>query len=166
MNQTVIGSVFRVGDSVINSSEFKAAYCQIHHKTTTVGDHSFYVACASLCICNFLGHIGINTNKKDMINAALCHDLGILGRSEKFSSSMQMMKEHPKDSVPIAREILGEDDNKRVEDIISHHMWPATPLSFPRSREAYVITVADKYCAVMERLFKKKMPRREEFMTL
>ena len=161
MDHSVISSVFSVGNDVVNSDIFRESYNQTHHKVSTVGDHSFYVACASLKICNVLGHIGIHTNKKDMINAALCHDLGILGRYEKFSNNRETLVGHPRDSVSIAEDLLGKNDNSRVNDIIAHHMWPVT-LELPHCREAFIITVADKYCAVMERVFKVRMPRREE----
>ena len=37
----------------------------------------------------------------------------------------------------------------RERDIILHHMFPLTPLP-PRSREAWVVCLADKLCAVQE----------------
>ena len=34
-------------------------------------------------------------------------------------------------------------------DMIQKHMWPAT-LKLPKYKETYVITIIDKYCAVLE----------------
>jgi hypothetical protein len=39
--------------------------------------------------------------------------------------------------------------NAIEEDMIAKHMWPMT-LKLPKYRETYVITVIDKYCAVLE----------------
>jgi uncharacterized protein len=162
LNRSVIGFVIVTGAAVLYSKEYKAAYNQIHHKVSTVGDHSFYVACASLAMCNILDKFGIYTHKKEMVLAALCHDLGIIGRYEKYSSPMQTLNEHPIDSVEVSRELLGNDANELTDDIIAHHMWPAKS-GMPRSLEGFIITVADKYCAIMETVFMKRMPRVEEY---
>ena len=34
-------------------------------------------------------------------------------------------------------------------DIIEKHMWPATH-HLPKYRESYIITIIDKYCAILE----------------
>ena len=54
------------------------------------------------------------------------------------------------------------DLNDKEKDIIIKHMWPVT-LSLPKSREAFILTFVDKYCAISEsfevynsRLFNKK----------
>ena len=39
--------------------------------------------------------------------------------------------------------------------IIASHMWPLTPLNIPRSREALMVCLADKICAIQETLFRK-----------
>ena len=39
------------------------------------------------------------------------------------------------------------------EDIINRHMWPLTPTP-PRYREAWVVTLVDKYCATKETMRK------------
>ena len=83
-----------------------------------------------------------------MIRGALCHDLGILGRYDKFANNFVCCYRHPKDSVDAAKELLGglTDIEK---DVIAHHMWPVTPVP-PHHREAYIVTLADKICAVRE----------------
>ena len=41
------------------------------------------------------------------------------------------------------------DLNDKEKDIIIKHMWPVT-LSLPKSREAFILTFVDKYCAISE----------------
>ena len=41
------------------------------------------------------------------------------------------------------------DLNDKEKDIITKHMWPVT-LSLPKSREAFILTFVDKYCAISE----------------
>ena len=47
--------------------------------------------------------------------------------------------------------------NEREKDMIQNHMFPMT-FAFPRYAETYLITLVDKYCAVME--FMLPQPKR------
>ena len=42
--------------------------------------------------------------------------------------------------------------NHTERDIILNHMWPVTLLHFPRTREGWIIVIADKYCGLLETL--------------
>ena len=57
------------------------------------------VTLASVFICYALRKMNINVNIPAVVIGALCHDLGILGRHEKYSSSKECSAEHPKDSM-------------------------------------------------------------------
>ena len=48
------------------------------------------------------------------------------------------------------------DVGQPVQDIIRTHMWPLNLISIPRSREAWIVTLADKYCAAVESLCMRK----------
>ncbi len=115
------------GRTVLASPQFRRTFTQTHHFRTTVGDHSVNVTLASLWLCRFLSRFGIHTDPKRMTTAALCHDL---------------------DSAAIAKELLPNADQETLE-IIKDHMWPVTG-SMPRTWEGFIITIADKYCAVRE----------------
>ncbi|MCR4716605.1 MAG: HD domain-containing protein [Lachnospiraceae bacterium] len=148
MREHVRNEVRRLGASIIESKEFMSAYNETHHNATSVAKHSEDVACTSIRICRLLEKFGISVNHQDMVNAALCHDLGMLDRNEKYESVKACHKEHPMESVSVAKSILA-DYNDNVEDAISNHMWPVTG-SFPKSKEGRVIVVADKYCAMKD----------------
>ena len=45
--------------------------------------------------------------------------------------------------------------NNIQQNIIRSHMWPVTFLHVPKSREAWIVTVSDKICAVMELIHTK-----------
>ena len=137
------------GNDVLQSEEMKQAFQQIHHQWSTVGEHTIRVAFSSVMICNALRKLNIKVSIPAVVVGALCHDLGILGRSEKFSSAKECSREHPKDSVEVAREIVGEMPEK-AEDIIERHMWPAGESEAPNSIEGVVVSVADKYSAVKD----------------
>ncbi|MBQ6150861.1 MAG: HD domain-containing protein [Mogibacterium sp.] len=137
------------GNDVLQSEEMKQAFQQTHHQWSTVGEHTFRVAFSSVMICYALRKLNIKVSIPAVVVGALCHDLGILGRSEKFSSAKECSREHPKDSVEVAREIVGEMPEK-AEDIIERHMWPAGESEAPNSIEGVVVSVADKYSAVKD----------------
>ena len=62
----------------------------------------------------------------------ICHDLGILGRYEKFSGNRECYRQHPIDSVVIAR-VLANDLSDKSADIIERHTWPAAHSKRPNS---------------------------------
>lgn len=137
------------GSDVIKSEEMSRAFDQTHHKWSTVGEHTFRVAFSSVMICYALRKLNIKVNIPAVVIGSLCHDLGILGRDEKFSSEKECSIEHPKESVAVARELI-DDLPEKTEDIIERHMWPAGQSKAPNSIEGAVVSVADKYNAVKD----------------
>ena len=102
------GDLMLYGNDVLQSEEMKQAFEQTHHQWSTVGEHTFRVAFSSVMICYALRKLNIKVSIPAVVVGALCHDLGILGRNEKFSSAKECSREHPKDSVEVARGIVGE----------------------------------------------------------
>ncbi len=136
------------GAEVMQSEEFQAAFYQTHHLRTTVAVHSINVAVISIILCLLLSKLHVMMDLQSVVQAALCHDLGILGREQKYHNSFECCQQHPIDSVAVAQKILSQYDDKTLK-IIETHMWPARP-GRPRSMEGVVVTLADKYAAVME----------------
>lgn len=152
MNEEIRRLLEEYGEEILESEEFQKAYRQKHHKIMTVADHSLGVAIISLRICRLLEKMHINVHEKELIISALCHDLGILGRDEKYKNDLECCSRHPKDSIDIVRILTGEE-NRRVEDSIRRHMWPLTPRP-PKYREGFILTAADKISSTMERMGK------------
>ena len=143
------GDLMLYGNDVLQSEEMKKAFEQTHHQWSTVGEHTFRVAFSSVMICYALRKLNIKVSIPAVVVGALCHDLGILGRSEKFSSARECSREHPKDSVEVAKSLVS-DMPEKTEDIIERHMWPAGETEAPNSIEGLVVSVADKYSAVKD----------------
>lgn len=137
------------GNDVLESDEMKQAFEQTHHKKTTVGEHTVRVAMSSVMICYALKKMHINVNVPAVVVGSLCHDLGILGREKKYSSDKECHREHAKDSVEVAKELL-DDLPEETEHIIERHMWPMGDSKAPRTLEGAVVSVADKYTAVKD----------------
>lgn len=139
----------RYGKKILESEQMKQAYEQTHHQWATVGEHTLRVTATSVLICYALKKLNIKANVPAVVVGALCHDLGILGRDKKYSSSKECSKEHPVDSVKVARELVPGLSDKSA-DIIERHMWPVGESKVPNSIEGVVVSVADKYSAVKD----------------
>ena len=148
MSNKVKDVLLEHGRQVLRSEEFGNAFKQTHHTCTTVADHSLGVAVVAIAISLFLLKLHIKVNLTVIVIASLCHDLGILGRYEKFRNNAECCKGHPIDSVQVYKSVV-EDGDERTEDAIRHHMWPLTPIP-PRYIEGFILTVADKISALME----------------
>ncbi len=137
------------GVEILASDEFGEACLQTHHKRTSVADHTLNVAGASLRICYVLNKLHISTSTEDIVVGSLCHDLGILGRDEKYDTKRMCYTQHPSDSVDVARRLV-PDLNEKSARIISTHMWPVTITKLPKSREEVIVSIADKYAAIKD----------------
>lgn len=137
------------GGDVLRSEEMTQAYEQTHHLWSTVGEHTLRVAMSSLMICYALKKLNIKVNIPVVVIGSLCHDLGMLGRSEKYSSNKESHREHPKESVSVAKDLL-EELPEGAEGVIEQHMWPLGDSKAPDSIESAVVSVADKYTAVKD----------------
>ena len=142
-------ALLRYGSEILNSEEMRHAYRQKHHTLSTVGEHTLRVALTSLAICYALRRLHIKTDIPAVVKASLCHDLGILGRYEKFSGNRECYRQHPIDSVVIAR-VLANDLSDKSADIIERHMWPAAHSKRPNSLEGVIVSTADKYAAIKD----------------
>ena len=52
-------------------------------------------------------------------------------------------------------EMHGFAITRKEQNIISSHMWPLTFRHVPTCREAVIVCLADKYCAVLESMFQR-----------
>ena len=139
----------RYGRDILDSKELKEAFRQTHHLWSTVGEHTMRVAQSSLRICYALRKLRIKTDIPEVIIGSLCHDLGILGRYDKYDTERECLKEHPQASVKVARELV-PDLSEKSADIIERHMWPAGRSLMPNSIESAIVSVADKHVAVKD----------------
>ena len=142
----------KYGEDVLRSEEFRKGKKQIHHKYTTVANHTLYVTDMALQFSKCMKVVPfLKINDKVLVQAGLCHDLGIIGRDKKFHNNMECYKCHSGESVPITKRIYPDVDVKTL-DAIACHMFPLTPIP-PKSPEGFLLIAADKYCSVAERVY-------------
>lgn len=118
------------------------------HGETTVFEHCVAVAKYSLLIAYFLERtIRINVDKDSLVRGALLHDYFLYDWHVKDKSRRFHGFTHA--SVAKANADRDFDLNDIEKDIIAKHMFPLTPF-LPRYRESFIVSVADKWCALAE----------------
>ena len=117
-----------------------------HHISTTRFQHCLNVSYYSWLVCRKLG-----LNARSAARAGLLHDLFFYDRKEYNNSREKGQLSHSAMHAFIAVQNAAELTplTPLERDMIEKHMWPATrPL--PKYKETYIITLIDKYCAVLE----------------
>lgn len=148
---TICSEIFRYGEDILHSDTFRQAAGETHHLHGTVADHTLNVCILSVRFCHILKHRQIRINEKDVIQAALCHDLGMVGRGSKYSGRKDSWQSHAEESVRIAHALI-PDLHDSVEDMILSHMWPVSGPR-PRSREGRLLNTADKIASMTDWIF-------------
>lgn len=117
-----------------------------HHVMTTRFQHCLNVSYYNYKLCSLL-----RLDARSAARAGLLHDLYFY-ETKAYTCSKPALKHsryHPMAALDNARHLVTV--NEREQDMICNHMWPVT-LNRPRYAETYIITLVDKYCAVLELL--------------
>ena len=112
------------------------------HKGNPTLRHCHNVAVTSFCMAQRLGW---RIDETAMARGALLHDFHLYTREKK---DWKHLFRHPRLALRNAEELFSL--SKKEKNIITSHMWPLTVLSVPRSKEALLVMLADKYCAFRE----------------
>lgn len=123
-------------------------YCA--HGTKTVYSHCEDVAKAAFL---FNRRLHLKADEKVLLTGALLHDYYLYDwHQASIRTSLFKMHgfTHPFTARDNARRDFGINDE--VAKVISCHMWPLTFRSFPSSKEALIVCLVDKYCALRETL--------------
>lgn len=141
---------------ILHSENFQKTRHHIQHGTMPVYRHCLDVAKQSIQINKALG---LGCSERDLIRGALLHDYFLYDWHDKNRENYQKLHGfyHPGIALKNARKEYHL--TRREEDIIKKHMWPLTVVP-PLCREAWVVTVADKYCSLLETLKIRKRPGR------
>ena len=134
---------------ITSDKKFLRTKNYIQHGTVSVYDHSISVAKASLKISRKL-HLKVNT--ESMVKVALLHDYFLYDWHDKDHPKLHGFR-HASFAAKNARRDFGLTDKEYKA--IRSHMFPLN-LRIPTSREALVLTLADKYCATKETIKNRK----------
>lgn len=152
MKKETRNEIKKTGAFVLRSDIFGEASRQTHHHCTTVASHCLHVAATSVFLCNVLEFAGVPVDRELVIIAALLHDMGIVGRYQKYANNRECYAKHPSDSAVIAGEMADDllpERSGKLEEAIRRHMWPLNK-GVPNSLEAWVLTIADKQASIAE----------------
>lgn len=111
-----------------------------HHLSLTCYEHSVFVAYLSFCTARKMG-----LDYRAAARAGLLHDLYLYDSATVPAVSHCF--NHSSRALENAREVC--ELSEKEENIILAHMWPLSK-AMPKSREAVVVSLCDKYCATVE----------------
>jgi len=117
----------------------------IQHGNTTTLEHCENVAWISYLINEKLH---LNADEKELIEAALFHDLYLYDWHDKESYQGNHALNHP--DIACENAIKHFEMSEKAQEAIRSHMWPLKISKIPKSKEALIISFADKYCALIE----------------
>lgn len=118
-----------------------------HHGRTNCYDH-----CRHVSYFNYKWCRALNLDCRSAARAGMLHDLFLYDWHTHGKETGEKLHglTHPAAAFENARKYFKLNHMER--DIILNHMWPVTLLHFPRTREGWIIVIADKYCGLLETL--------------
>ncbi len=124
--------------------------------------HCLFVAYVTYAVCRAL-----RLRFREAARGAMLHDMFLYDQHDPRNSRLHLIR-HPEFALQNADKAFPLSDVER--DAIVSHMWPLAIQHTPKSREAAVVCLADKFCTIAEitRLYKlfqinekmKKLPER------
>ena len=139
--------VAKHGREVIEHRHMQIERCCYQHGNVTTFEHSVRVACLAVWMAD-RAHLWYRVDLKSLIRAALLHDYFLYDWHEP--GHVGHATQHPVFALRNAHEDF--DLSPLEENVIESHMWPLPPTRVPRSREAVLVCVADKWCSLAETL--------------
>ena len=123
----------------------------IQHGATSTFRHCENVAAVSDYI-NTRFHLG--GNKRTLLLGAMLHDFYLYDWHDGSAHARWHGFHHPKTAAENADRYFHADE--ATKEVIRSHMWPLTPGRIPRSKEGWIVCLADKYCALAETVSRRK----------
>ena len=136
---------------IISSPKYQQLKKFRQHGDTSVYDHSINAGKNCFKIAKTF-HLKVDS--ASLTKSALLHDYFLYDWHDKDCPKHHFTG-HPARAAKNAKRDFGL--TQKEEKIILSHMFPAG-LKIPTSKEAFLLTLADKYCAVQE-FFRKKFKK-------
>ncbi len=134
------------GMDILLSEHHKNTKRDIQHGTMSVRRHTINVARHSVLFCKKLG---ISCDRRALVRGALLHDYFQYDWHDRDHANIFRLHgiHHPGIALRNAEKEFRLSEVEK--DIIKKHMWPLTVVP-PSCREAWIVSMADKYCSLME----------------
>lgn len=125
-------------DTVVKMKEYR------HHYDSSCYDHCLEVSYMSYKYCKKHHLDYIAASRAGMVHDLFLYDWRHSGKELNLPGLHAFV--HPQIAYDNAAKLF--DLNDKEKDIIIKHMWPVTITKFPKYKESFVITVADKVSAL------------------
>lgn len=123
------------------------------HRTTNTYEHSKHVT--ETCL-KWSHNRGMSIDEETLIRATMLHDYYLYHIEDKGLNAWQHGTRHAQIAVNNASSDFKLSEKEK--EIMLSHMWPLNITKIPKSKEAWLICLADKICALEEEFFwQKKM---------
>lgn len=96
----------------------------------------------------------LHSDRKCLVRGAFLHDFYLYDWHDRSVHARLHGFRHPLTALTNARKRFAL--SPKEENIIESHMWPLTLTHLPRCREAAVVCLADKICALYETVHRDK----------
>lgn len=143
--------------SLMNEPKVQKMKQYIQHGDVSTYEHCIRVARAAYVIDKKLGG---RCDKRVLLTSALLHDFYLYDWHDEDGGHHNLHGYiHSERASRMARRHFGRLIDERTIAAIRSHMWPLNLTKIPRSREAWVVCLADKYCSTEETLRFRKSKR-------
>lgn len=153
LNETDEVKFKQLSEELASNSDVLKMKDFIQHGRITTYDHCLSVSKTAFALAKKLH---MNVNEDVLVKAGMLHDF-YLYDWHKASIKVPLFQMHGYTHAKLASKLAIEhfNVNERIQKAIETHMWPLTLRSIPTSKEAWLICVADKLCAVKESIFER-----------
>ena len=157
MNRTIRDNEFY---SLLSELEHSPAIARMGHFSQHKGNTTLQ-HCKNVAECSYRlsRRLHMDVNVRAMTRGAMLHDYYLYNTRDMTISSYRHGVSHPRTALENASRFFRLDEKE--QNIILSHMWPLTLTALPRSREALLVSVADKICAVVEMAGRKDIYRKK-----
>jgi uncharacterized protein len=121
----------------------------IQHGKITTFEHVEFVAKTAFTLNRKLH---LKCDEESLVRGAFLHDFYLYDWHKNESFNFHGLKHH-KIALKNANKYFSL--TKKEKNIIKSHMWPLTIFSLPLCKEAVIVCLSDKYCALYETIFKR-----------
>lgn len=134
-----------IAKKIISNPEYLSMKNFIAHGSYSVYDHCLRVAVYSY---SYAKYHNVNVDFESLIVGALLHDYYLYDWHHKNEGHRLHGFRHP--FVALVKAKKTYKLNPKVCNMIRSHMFPLTFWTIPLSKEAWILTIADKRCARLE----------------
>lgn len=144
---------------IISTEKVQEMKGYIQHGSITTFEHCMSVALMSYAIVKFF-HIEVAL--KTLLVGAILHDFYLYDWHKNKDNKVKFFDKHGFKHPIKAKEnaIKYFNISEEEQHIIESHMFPLTISLVPKSKEAWIVSIADKCCATKETLFMRRVKLR------